>query len=184
MSWKYLAAAALAVAACKADAPSSSSVSPSSDEPATSSQPGAPRPRSGKVELPSRTPSLDPGTPPTTADPRTSDDIAERRRERMARVDTDGDGSISEQERAAARHERAVTMHDRLDADHDGKLTQAELAASPMLRRFGDEPVDTNHDGQISVDELEAALKLRAGRWGRPGRGDAADDGAGSAPAP
>ncbi len=83
-------------------------------------------------------------------------------RERMLKhFDEDGDGKLSESEKAAmetARTERTK----RLDTDGDGKLSKAERQAGrdKMLKRF-----DTDGDGKVSEKEREAA---RYGKGKRP----------------
>jgi hypothetical protein len=85
------------------------------------------------------------------------------RRRGGAALDKDGDGVISEEERAAAMKTRAEMMRKRLDADGDGKLTPAELANVRGRLRFDDPAaLDTDHDGDLSADELVAAMKARA----------------------
>jgi hypothetical protein len=84
-------------------------------------------------------------------------------------MDTDGDGIVSPEERAAARAARAQRMQERLDADHDGKVTPDELAAAGSAHqgpRFADpRAVDANNDGEISSDELQSALAERRKQW-------------------
>ncbi len=170
------------VAGCKTDG-SSSSASQQSTSGAAPSNTG-PKARSGKIDLPQRSPHL-PADDDGAANAQQSRE--ERRKQRLAEMDTDGDGEISDEEREAARakreaemkarldtnkdgtvsdeerdaarKQRATTMHDRLDRDGDGKLTAAELADSPMGRM--DINADTNGDGVITVDELDAAMKER-----------------------
>ncbi|HEX7842484.1 MAG TPA: EF-hand domain-containing protein, partial [Kofleriaceae bacterium] len=60
------------------------------------------------------------------------------RKRRGAGFDKDGDGVISEEERAAGMKSRAEMMRKRLDADGDGKLTPAELASARGRMRFED----------------------------------------------
>lgn len=85
-----------------------------------------------------------------------------RRGDRMARMDKDGDGKITEEERAAAMKERSEKMRSRFDANADGKLTPDELANAPGRMHFDDpKALDTNHDGDISADELQAAMQAR-----------------------
>jgi len=113
--------------------------------------------RSAKIDIKPMAPSA--ATPGSAADPAAREAWRERRE---AKLDTDGDGKISEQERAAALHDRVVNMHARLDTDGDGKLTPAELGAGRARMRFDNpEALDTNHDGDISADELAAAMKMK-----------------------
>jgi Ca2+-binding EF-hand superfamily protein len=193
--WKTLALVGL-LAACKTDdAPKPAASSPA--EPASNA-----KPRSGKIDLP--TPPARPATPPPKLaedDPRlegipvSEQSREERRRQRMAMFDTDGDGVISDEERAAgraareaalqerldtnkdgvvsdeeraaARRDRATNMHARFDRDGDGKLTAQEIEQAPFAR-FGPS-ADANGDGEITVEELDTAMKERR-RW-RGGRG-------------
>lgn len=57
--------------------------------------------------------------------------------ERLERLDTDGDGSISEEEFLAPQTERIATLFDRRDRDGDGLLS-AEETAPPERGRRGD----------------------------------------------
>ena len=87
---------------------------------------------------------------------------AERRARMMKELDTNGDGVVSDEERAAGKKKRVERMRARLDTNGDGKLTPDELAAATGRMKFDNAAdVDTNKDGDISVDELEAALKTR-----------------------
>ena len=82
--------------------------------------------------------------------------------DRMARMDTDGDGKISPEEREAAMKERVTKMRTRLDTNGDGKLTPDELANGHGRMKFDDPAaLDTNKDGDISADELEAGMTAR-----------------------
>jgi Ca2+-binding EF-hand superfamily protein len=86
------------------------------------------------------------------------------RGDRFARMDKDGDGKISDEERAAAMKERTERMRQRLDTNGDGKLTPDELAgANGKGRMHFDDPgaLDTNHDGDISADELQAGMEAK-----------------------
>ncbi|MEO6775987.1 MAG: hypothetical protein ABI467_23705 [Kofleriaceae bacterium] len=81
---------------------------------------------------------------------------------RMARMDKDGDGKISDEERAAAMKERSERIRQRFDTNGDGKLTPDELANSKGRMKFDDPAaLDTNHDGDISADELQAGMEAR-----------------------
>ena len=73
----------------------------------------------------------DPATTTTTAAERmaASEDGRRGHRDRHQRLDTDGDGAISDAERAAAHQARLDGLFADLDADGDGKLTADELAA-------------------------------------------------------
>lgn len=162
-----LLGAVMFMAACKPDAPASSSGS--------SAEPASGHARSAKIDVKpiDRTPPALPaaGSAQAAAPPergmRPNMDPAEReemRKRRLERFDKDGDGQISAAERAAAMKERMDTMHARLDTDGDGKLSPAELAASRggRFKMLGDpSALDTNHDGDISADELSAGMQAR-----------------------
>lgn len=185
---------------CKTDKPSASSENPSS----STETPSAAKPRSGKIDLPTLPKPAPPATEEAEPDDRTVSLQAreERRRQRMAEVDANGDGEISDEERQAARakreqemkarldankdgvvseeergnalHQRAVDMHARMDRDGDGKLTIAELQNGPFNRFEGN--VDANGDGQVSVDELDQSIRERRQRGPfRRGRAGSAD---------
>ena len=190
---------ALLLAACGKDAP-----------PAAKSEPPA---RSGKIDLPTapgaggsgmrdgRIPKRDGRVPEgrlgrrgrnlaqtdtdgdgvVSADERAA--RVERRMEEMKkRMDLDGDGTVSDEEVATARRDRAQNMFGRLDADGDGKLTVAEIGDSRM-RRFDAAAADTNKDGTITVEELETAMQSSApGPWGRRRDRMRGSDGGSAAP--
>lgn len=101
----------------------------------------------------------------------------ERRARMMKELDTNGDGVISDDERAAGHKKRIEGMRARLDTNGDGKLTPEELAAATGRMKF-DNPteLDTNKDGDISADELDAAMKTHRG-----GRHGGVENGSGSA---
>ena len=159
-----IAAALVLAVACKTDAPSSA-------PPAPAGQDTAAKARSAKIEVKPVQPEL-PAAPaaPAAGDNKAAGDSPrgnpaardEWRKRRNARLDANGDGVISDEERAAAMRERVTAMHARLDADGDGKLTPAELANAPGRMHFDDPAaLDTNHDGDISADELAAAMQAR-----------------------
>jgi hypothetical protein len=147
--------------ACKPDAPSPANGAPANTAPGD--QDSTTKVRSGKIDVKPVAPAL-----PSTADDKAGTDDKGRgnredwRKRRDAKLDANGDGVISDEERAAAMRERAATLRTRLDADGDGKLTPAELANAPGRMHFDDPAaIDTNHDGDISADELAASLKAR-----------------------
>ncbi len=150
--------------------------------------------RSGKIELPAQRPAL-PTDDPDDDRGATVQGREERRQQRMAAMDTDGDGevsdaerlaaraardaeikarldkdgdgTVSEAERAASRLERAEGLHVRLDVDNDGQLTAGELANAPF-GRFDAVTTDDNGDGVISVQELDKAIAERGERTPTP----------------
>ncbi len=139
------ALAALPACGKKSDATSSGSAT---EDPISSA------PRSGRIDpgaMMRRPPPADPAAPAPSLPPGEHN-----------KMDTDGDGKISDAERAAGRKARAESMRQKLDTDGDGKLTVEELAKSDnsrMLRRLGDlKSLDVNGDGEISADELDAAM--------------------------
>lgn len=196
-----------AFAGCKTDAPASSEKSSE-----TTAEPAA-KGRSGKIVLPNAPHAERPGLPDDQARTEGDRDTVsqqareERRRQRMSELDTDGDGEISDEERAAARAKREAEMLERLDKNKDGKIDDAERDAARKDRanemharldkngdgklsldemstgrmgRMADPSIDTNGDGDISADELDAMMKNRPMRG--PGRrgGWNRGDGAGS----
>ena len=89
---------------------------------------------------------------------------------RLAEFDADGDGTLSEEEREAARaarEEARQAIIDEFDADGDGVLNEEERAAAKEARqaeraaareaRFAE--IDGEEgDGEITQEELQAAL--------------------------
>ncbi len=165
---------AVVVAACKGSNPAPQTQSKSDDPSAPSARPAPPGLSGGTAPAPSLN-----GGPAHTLG---SDDGGHERHrgDRMARMDKDGDGKISPEERQAAMKERVDNMRTRLDTNGDGKLTPDELANAKGRMRFDDpKAIDTNNDGEISSDELAAAMQARRdqmreqrleGRGGRFGR--------------
>lgn len=107
-------------------------------------------------------PSLAAPAPLGSDTPALPDEGGRHHGDRMARMDTDGDGKISDEEREAAMKERSAKMRSRFDTNGDGKVTPDELASARGRMRFEDPAaLDTNQDGDISADELEAGMKAR-----------------------
>jgi hypothetical protein len=157
------------------------SKSSSSDKPADPPATTAPKPAG------------DPAKPSDPTDPAKSDEakaqdgdtqtVQPGRHHRRGGADKDGDGVVSDEERAEWRKQRTEAALKRLDANGDGKVTVVELKASTGRMHFDDpDAVDTNHDGVISADELEAAMKARraSGRIHRSG--DGSDSGSAATP--
>lgn len=115
------------------------------------------------------------------------EEMKKRRADFMERFDVDGDGELSEEERAAIgayfreqRRERMLArMTDRFDADGDGELNdeerlaaEAELEARDIERRARMvERFDTDGDGQLSDAESQAARERFGRGRGGPGGG-------------
>lgn len=164
-----LLASLLLVVGCKTDKEESTagSAAPSAEQPVNKG-------RSGKIDLPKpRQPAVtgdQPALPDQAQEPGDDDRRArreERRKQRMADLDKDGDGQISEEERAEARKARMDAMSKRLDTNNDGKLTVEELKASRMGGRFDADAIDVNKDGVISPEELQKSMDdMRTRGWG------------------
>jgi hypothetical protein len=133
---------------------------------ASSASPATPPPPAAETK-PSPKPALPTVSDNAAPDPKPDPERKDPMHDRAVKLDSNGDGIISDEERADAIHRRAVALHARLDKDGDGKVTQAELdAAGRIAHRLGDtSKIDTNHDGEISVEEMEAALNARYQQW-------------------
>ena len=150
-----LAGLGLALGACK--------TTDSTPQPAPSEPAPTPTVRSARPAPALPAPAL-PTAPAESADGSDRPTPADRgwRGDRMARMDKDGDGKISDEEREAAMKERSERMRQRYDTNGDGKLTPEELAATKGRMKFDDPAaLDTNHDGDISADELQAGIQAR-----------------------
>jgi hypothetical protein len=166
----WLSLAVTLAVGCKTDPPASSNGAASNNEAPTA------KGRSAKIDV---KPVAPPSLPADDSKPDKPDDD-DRRARRQARLDSDGDGKVSDEERAAATKQRMTRMHDRLDSNGDGKLTPEELANAPGRFHFDDPAsIDANHDGEVTVDELQAAIKAR-----RDARRAARGAGTNGAPAP
>jgi hypothetical protein len=184
-----IVAALMFAVACKTDSPSKASsaaagddsnakarsakievkpLQPPAEAPALPAQPEQPAP---PAEPPAE------GEPPRVIEPPAADPAArgEWRQRRDVRLDKDGDGVITPEERQAARTDRMENMRTRLDTNGDGKLSPDELAERGRGRMRFDDPaaLDTNHDGDISQDELAEGFRARR-EQGRGARGSAA----------
>ena len=177
-----IVAALMFAMACKTDAPSQSSSAPAGDD-------SSAKARSAKIDVkpvqpPPAPPQLpaqpdDTTEPPHVVPPAANDRVprGEWRQRRDARLDTNGDGVISGEERDAALKNRMMNMRSRLDTDGDGKLSPDELAHARGRMRFDDPAaLDTNHDGDISAEELAAGFRARRDQF-RNARGSGSGSG-------
>jgi hypothetical protein len=181
-----LLASLLAATACKADEKPAAAPAAEGTESGATGGATAAKQRSGRIDVTRKVrPPAEGGV--VTADPvtpggsRTPEEIDARRRERMAAIDTDGDGKVSTDERKAARAKHATDLRKRLDADHDGKLTVQEIATS-NFRRFDPEAIDANKDGDITTEELTSALEQRTRSWSRGSRRNRPNDASDATP--
>jgi hypothetical protein len=151
---KRIALLVLVLAACKTT-DSQPTPQPAPSEPTPTVRSARPAPALPAAPAPIAEGSDRPSLPP-------GDHAWGQRGDRLARMDKDGDGKISDEERAAAMKERTERIRQRLDTNGDGKLTPDELAGSKGRMRFDDPgALDTNHDGDISADELQAGMEAR-----------------------
>ena len=79
--------------------------------------------------------------------------------------DTDGDGRLTKDERAAARKKHYEKHVQKFDTDGDGKLSETErgVARKEQYSRHV-EQFDTDGDGKLSEEEREAAREKRSNR--------------------
>jgi hypothetical protein len=172
-----IVAAVVFAVACKTETPSQQSAAPAAEDGAKA--------RSAKIDVkPVQPPPAPPALPappaastepPNATVPPPGDNPMPRadwRRRRDARLDANGDGLVSGEERDAAMHERMANMRTRLDTNGDGKVSPDEMTAARGRMRFDDPAaLDTNHDGDISAEELAAGFRARREQWRgtRPG---------------
>jgi len=81
-----------------------------------------------------------------------------RKKSKLARLDSDGDGSISKEEFIAPRIKQIEKKFLKLDKNKDGKLTTDEFAKKKIQHSALFENIDANKDGKISNEEKDAAL--------------------------
>jgi len=151
--------AVLALAACKPDPTSKPAPA---ETPPSSSQPARRAPGPSLPSQPSQ-PSLPQAAAGSAAGSGEDGDAAATGSGHRSRLDKDGDGLVSPEERTEAQAERAKRMHDRFDANHDGKLTPDELSGTGSGRRgpHFDDPtaLDLDKDGEISPQELQQGMR-------------------------
>jgi Ca2+-binding EF-hand superfamily protein len=102
-----------------------------------------------------------------------------RRARMMEKFDANGDGTLDDAERAAARTfrqamhaQRKAEMLAKYDADKDGTLSDAERAQARqdrMTERF--KMLDTNKDNILSFEEFAAGAEKMGHHRGAFGRG-------------
>jgi Ca2+-binding EF-hand superfamily protein len=110
--------------------------------------------------------------------------------ELLKKFDKDGDGKLSEEERAAMRAAGPVRngelekkMLEKFDTDKDGKLSDEEKAAAKaarekeMLEKF-----DVDKDGKLSEEERKAARESFGPRGPKGPKGPKGPDGPPPAP--
>ena len=91
-------------------------------------------------------------------------DFESRRAEFLATYDTDGDGSLSREEKRAAREAKRERFFERFDANADGSIDDAEREEARAARQERREArrarivqcFDTDGDGELSETEREA----------------------------
>ena len=105
----------------------------------------------------------------------TGDEISERMRENLERIDTDQDGSITLEEfrsgfgrgRRGGQGFDPAQFFSRQDENGDGKLTDEEID-DRMRENLAD--IDTDGDEAITLEEMEAGMEKLRASFGR-GRG-------------
>ncbi len=110
----------------------------------------------------------------------TLEEIPARGEARMAELDTDSDGFLSEAEMVAAATERAKQRHarmvERMDADEDGKLSLDEMKPKRDRGAMMFERADADKSGGISEAEFAAVTEKMEQRMGK-GHGQKAGHG-------
>lgn len=107
----------------------------------------------------------------------TQEEMAAAREARFAKVDADGDGFVTQEEMTAhmmARHEeRMKKMFERQDADGDGKLAAGEFGGHGA-KMF--EMMDADGDGAVTKEEAKAAREKMRAHHGKGPRGPGAGE--------
>jgi len=179
----FLAAAALclaACAACKDDAKTSTTTGTSSNrtgDTAAGERPERHIPQGPLAQRAAPQRQAPPDLPSGEPDQRQRRD--DRRAERIAEFDSDGDGQLSDAERAqmrearqAEREARRAEMIAELDKNADGQLDESERQAMRQQRVQGTlDRLDANRDGKLSPDELAARNADADANSGRRRRG-------------
>lgn len=93
-------------------------------------------------------------------------DRSARRAAFLAQADTNGDGSVSPEEKQAAREARKAARFAKKDSNSDGRLTTDELPRMPA-EAFA--KLDANGDGGLTADEFKPFG--RHGKRGHHGKG-------------
>ena len=102
------------------------------------------------------------------------------REEMVKKFDKDGDGKLSDEEKAAAKTEmeaKRAEMHKEFDKDGDGKLSDEERKAmheAYMLKKF-----DKDGDGKLSDEEKTTAETARKEMEAKRGKGEGKGKGKG-----
>jgi Ca2+-binding EF-hand superfamily protein len=90
----------------------------------------------------------------------------------IEKFDTDGDGKLNEEERAAAKDAHKKEILEKFDTDGDGELNAEEKKAAHearkkrLLERF-----DKDGDGELNDEERAEIPKRPGGKGPRPGKG-------------
>lgn len=105
-------------------------------------------------------------TTATYADDGQGSTASDTRAERMAKHDADGDGTLSKQEKQAARDAMRERMVARFDTDGDGALSEDERrAAKAAIRAELTARCDTDGDGKLSGAERREARRMLAEQY-------------------
>jgi hypothetical protein len=100
------------------------------------------------------------------------------RAERLAKLDTNGDGTVSPEERKAAFEKFAQARFAKLDKNGDGALTKDEVGDKRWQHLS---VADADKNGSVTEAEIRQAVASGAlsfphrGRHGHHGDGDASD---------